>query len=250
MRALAAQTVTGFRVLVSDDGSGPATAALLDKLHSHLPYDLQHVWQEDKGFRAGAVRNRALAQVDGGYVIFLDGDSVPRRDFIAKHCALAETGWFVAGNRVLLSHAYTGQLLSGAIRQTMPLWRCSILGFKAGQINRRLPLLSLPLGVMRKLQPKRWQGAKTCNLGVWHADAERINGFDEDYQGWGHEDADFVCRLIRSGVYRKEGRFAVPVLHLWHKEQDRSCEAANRERLQQVLEATHVVAQTGMAQYQ
>jgi len=102
---------------------------------------------------------------------------------------------------------------------------------------------------LRKRQPKRWQGAKTCNLAAWRTDLIKINGFDESFQGWGHEDADLVVRLIRSGVHRKQGRFAVPVLHLWHPEQDRSHEVDNRQRLQTILKTSHTLAKKGLNQY-
>ncbi len=103
-------------------------------------------------------------------------------------------------------------------------------------IDRIAPFLTLPFP--RKLQPKRWQGAKSCNLGIWRSDFERVGGFDESYEGWGFEDSDLAIRLIRAGVKRKDGRFATGVLHLWHAPNDRTFEAINLRRLQQRLAET------------
>ncbi len=100
---LAAQTDRDFEILVADDGSRDDTRELVEAVRSGVPVPIRHVWQEDRGFRAGAARNRATAQARGDYVIFLDGDCVPRPSFIARHRALAEAGWMVAGNRILLS---------------------------------------------------------------------------------------------------------------------------------------------------
>ncbi len=67
-----------------------------------------------------------------------------------------------------------------------------------------------------------WQGARSCNLAIWRADLDRVDGFDADYSGWGKEDSDIIVRLMHAGVRRKDGVFATGVIHLWHAEADRS----------------------------
>ncbi len=76
-----------------------------------------------------------------------------------------------------------------------------------------------------------------------------MNGFDEAFTGWGFEDSDFAIRLIRAGTRIKDGRFAVPVLHLWHKENDRSKQQENRAKLEATLNGSHIRAQLGVDQY-
>jgi predicted glycosyltransferase involved in capsule biosynthesis len=118
------------------------------------------------------------------------------------------------------------------------------------KINRISGFLHLPLGFLRHIQPKKWQKAMTCNLGVWKSDFIRVNGFDELFEGWGFEDSDLVIRLIHAGIVRKEGRFAVPVLHLWHPHNDKSKQDMNYQRL---LERLHqqdfILAKKGVSQY-
>src|SRR5258708_33604637 len=63
------------------------------------------------GFRAAEIRNRAILACRGEYCVFLDGDWVAPPDFIATHRKLAQRGWFVTGNRVLLSPALTAAVL-------------------------------------------------------------------------------------------------------------------------------------------
>ena len=248
---LAAQDAEGFEVLVADDGSATVTESLVRELGSMLPYPIRHVWQEDRGFRAAAARNRALARTARAYIVFIDGDCVPRRDFIRHHCDLAEAGWFVAGNRLLCNARFSAEVL----RRDLPVWEWELGRWLPvrlrGGINRLLPLLlSLPDLALRKHWATRWEGAKSCNLGAWRADLVAVNGFDESYQGWGYEDADLVVRLIRNGILRKEGRWAVPVIHLWHPERDRGGVVENLRRLRAVLaEDRDVVAQLGMDRY-
>jgi glycosyltransferase involved in cell wall biosynthesis len=194
-------------------------------------------------------RNRAIAVAQGQYTIFLDGDCLPLTHFIARHQQLAEWGYFVVGNRILLSADFTTQVIT----QQLPLGSWSypqwLRAYLRHDCNRLLPLLFLPNGRWRTWGRQQWQGAKTCNLAVWRQDLMTVNGFNEEFQGWGHEDAELVVRLLRSGIRRKAGRFAVPVLHLWHPEQDRRQETANRNRLEQMLQSPAIFAPQGVNQY-
>ncbi len=245
-----AQTDRDFEVLVADDGSTPDTAAIVKQFQARAPFPIHHVWQEDIGFRAAAIRNRALAATTADYVIFTDGDCIPRTDFVAQHRLLSEPGCFLSGNRVLLSSAFTQQVLTGKL--PVHRWRAGawLRARRHGDIARLLPLLRLPrVSWMRKILPRRWQGAKTCNLSAFREDLLRVNGLDERYTGWGQEDSDLVVRLIRAGIVNKSARFAAPVLHLWHKENDRSQLAENLARLDQVLSATNIRAVMGVDQY-
>jgi glycosyltransferase involved in cell wall biosynthesis len=246
---LSVQSDRDFEVLIADDGSRPETGTLVARYALNYPVRLIHVWQEDDGFRAGAARNRAAARAMGEYLLFIDGDCVPRPDFVASHRALAEQGCFVAGNRVLLSQAFTSRVLSARV----PLYSWGrvrwLMTRLSGRINRCLPLLTLPDAGWRKRQPERWQGARTCNLAVWRSDFLHVNGFDERYAGWGHEDADLAVRLIRAGVIRKDGRYATAVLHLWHRESDRSHLPENEQRLAAILADQRVRAEIGLDRY-
>lgn len=243
---LRAQTDRGFEAIVADDGSRDDTRALVDELRGSFGVQLEHAWQEDRGFRAGAARNRAAERAAGEYLVFLDGDCIPRPGFVARHRALAERGWMVAGNRILLGEAFTARVL----REQVPVAAWDAEAWKAararGDVNRTLPLLDLPLGPLRKLAARRWQRVRTCNLGVWTDDFRRVRGFDETFEGWGFEDSDLAVRLINAGVRRKEGGFATGVLHLWHREYDRRHEGRNWDLLQQRLRSGATLPAAGM----
>ena len=244
------QTDSNFEVLVADDGSTEQTEQLVKQFQARASFPIHHIWQEDEGFRAAAIRNRALAATHADYVIFTDGDCIPLLDFVARHRWLSEQGSFLSGNRMLLSQAFTQQVLDEKV--PVHLWSFNdwIQARIQGRINRLLPLLRLPdVAWLRKRAPKRWQGAKTCNLSAFRHDLMRVNGLDESYTGWGQEDSDLVVRLIRAGLSNKSARFAAPVLHLWHKENDRSHLEENKRRLEQVLSATHIRALKGVDQY-
>jgi len=251
LEGLLAQNDRDFEVLVADDGSTTDTAQVVRQYQARAKFPLNHVWQEDDGFRAAAIRNRALAATQADYIIFTDGDCIPPIDFVAQQRKLSEPGCFLSGNRLLLSQEFTQQVL--AEKTPVHLWRFGdwLRAYRQGHISRLLPLLRLPdIAWMRKLSPRRWQGAKTCNLSAFRTDLLRVNGLDESYTGWGQEDSDLVVRLIRAGLICKSARFSAPVLHLWHKENDRSHLEENQRRLQEVLNATHIRALKGVDQYQ
>jgi glycosyltransferase involved in cell wall biosynthesis len=247
LSALSRQTDRKFEVVVADDGSRPTTAALIERWKAHLGVPLSHVWHADRGFRAAEIRNRALLAARGDYCVFLDGDCIARADFVATHRRFAERGWFVTGNRVLLSRELTTAVLR---EEVLPqTWNLSqwINRRAQGGVNRLAAVLRLPLGPLRKLRPGQWLGARSCNLAVWRSDLELVDGFDASFRGWGREDSDLLIRLLHSGVRRKDGRFATGVIHLWHEEEDRSQLDANDARLDAVLRSDRVRAQAGMS---
>jgi hypothetical protein len=205
------------------------------------------VWHAHHGFRAAEIRNRAIAAATGDYCVFLDGDCLVWPDFVAAHRRLAEPGWFVAGNRVLLSSALTARVLHEGERPQRWSFRKWIGHRLRGEVNRLLPMLRLPLGGLRKLASGRWRGARSCNLGVWRADLDKVDGFDASFCGWGREDSDLLVRLLHAGVRRKDGRFATGVIHLWHPDADRAQLSANDARLDAVLEGRGVRAQRGLS---
>ncbi|MDP3091280.1 MAG: glycosyltransferase family 2 protein [Nitrospira sp.] len=244
-----AQTDQDFELVVADDGSTSETAAVIQGFQRRSKGSVRHVWQEDRGFRAAAIRNRAVAATTADYIIFTDGDCIPSRLFVGAHKRLAEPGYFLGANRVLLSAGCTQRVLREHLPAHQWSWVQWARSWARRDINRLLPLLVLPDGVLRKWAPNRWEGMKTCNLSAWRNDLLRVNGLDEAYEGWGLEDSDLVIRLLRSGVKHKSARYAAPVFHLWHQEQARSRLEENRTRLDQVLRTKDTEAVVGISRY-
>jgi glycosyltransferase involved in cell wall biosynthesis len=247
LRSLGRQTMMSFEIVVADDGSGLATRDVIDMWTPRLGVLLRHVWQEDRGFRLAEIRNRAIAASTGAYLVFLDGDCIAPSGFVAAHRALAEPGYFVGGNRVLLSRALTEDILAKHLEPERWGFADWARRRARGDINRLLPLLSLPLGPLRKRLAAEWEGVRGGNFAFHRADLERVDGFETSFTGWGLEDSDIVIRMIRAGVRRKDGRFATGVLHLWHPEADRSRLSANEARLDELIKSDRVRALSGLS---
>jgi GT2 family glycosyltransferase len=254
LRALAVQTDPEFEVVIADDGSGPATAAAIREaaLAPRAPgyRRLLHAWHPDDGFRAAAVRNLAVAVSEGAYLVFLDGDCLPRPDFLARHRLHAERGYMVTGSRVLLSQALTLDTLQrpGSAypieRRPLHWWLRRRL---AGDANKAVPLLRVGDTPLRHYRKVAWRRIKSCNLAMWRHDFAAVDGFDEVFVGWGHEDADLALRLARAGVKRKGGAFSTEVFHLWHRDNPRAQEDENRRRVEARIIEARVVSERGLS---
>lgn len=249
--ALANQDTDDFEVIVADDGSDPATRNQVEELRSKLPFHLAYVWQVDDGFRLSMIRNKAVIVARGDYLIFIDGDSVPLPSFVRYQKKMAEKGYFVSGSRVLLSQIFTEKIL----RDDTEIYRWNTVDWLRAYFhkiyNRFTPFILLPQlpHKWRKLRTKKWRGVRGCNIAVWKSDYFMVNGFDENYSGWGLEDSDFIVRLLHAEVLRKDGNFAVPVIHLWHPDNSRNQLSINQQKFQKVVASARIKAECGVDQY-
>ncbi len=253
LHGLSLQTDRNFEVIVADDGSRAEHRRAISGSAIARELNVTYIWHPDVGFTASRVRNRGVAASRHRYVVFLDGDCVPEVDFIARHKALAESGFFVNGSRVLLSP----ELTRAVVAQSTPSGSEQICGRRAtywlrqrfqGRASKLTGLLRLPDGPWRVNRRFTWKGIRSCNMGVWKADFALIDGFDESFVGWGHEDADFVLRLHHAGVARKNGFCATEVFHLWHREASRDQESRNAKVVSERAKTGVTLAALGYSQ--
>lgn len=248
LHALAPQCGPDHVVVIADDGSRTEN---VQALHDGLPAfacPVRHVWHPDVGFTAARARNLGALHARSDYVVFLDGDCVPNPRFVQQHRALAQPGHFVNGSRVLLSPGLTQQVAGGKMDLSKLDWMEWLRLRAAGDVNKLTHLLRWP-GAPFRVQPRfRWKGIRSCNFGLaWH-DFEAVNGFDEIFSGWGHEDADLVLRLHHHGARRKNGFLGTEVYHLWHREHSRDAEGTNRGRVTARMESGIIRSERGLAQ--
>ncbi|MFC5050153.1 glycosyltransferase [Rubritalea spongiae] len=91
------QSYSNFEIIIADDGSDERTKTVIDQAKHELKQPIKHVWHEDNGFQKSAILNKATIASSGEYLIFTDGDCVPRQDFIATHLAHAQQGHILSG---------------------------------------------------------------------------------------------------------------------------------------------------------
>jgi GT2 family glycosyltransferase len=206
------------------------------------------VWQPDVGFTAARSRNLGAAHAGADYIVFMDGDCVPNPHFVTLHAALAEEGHFVNGSRVLLGPQLSARATDGKMdlsKLTTGDWLRLRL---SGDVNKLTHLLAWKGAPFRVEKRFRWKGIRSCNFALAFSDFEAVNGFDEIYSGWGHEDADLVLRLHHQGLRRKNGFLGTEVYHLWHRENSRAGEQANRDRVRSRMKTGIIRAEAGLAE--
>ncbi|MEJ8591159.1 glycosyltransferase family 2 protein [Riemerella anatipestifer] len=229
-------------VLVADDGSGRDTLALVEKWQAKLKVPLIHIWHEDKGFRLSEIRNRAIAEAKYEYIIQIDGDVILHPDFVKDHKKFAEKNCFITGSRALLLEEKTQEVFKT---------KSIDLGFFTKGIKNRFNALRFPLfNKLSKSQNSPMEKMTTrirgCNMSFWKEDLLAINGYDEDFVGWGREDSDIVIRLIKKGCFRKKIKLAAIQYHLYHKENSKNNLEANHKLMERALSDASFWAKNGI----
>ncbi|MFP5212022.1 MAG: glycosyltransferase family 2 protein [Acidobacteriota bacterium] len=225
-------------IIIADDGSRTDTAETIRRIASKTSIPVLHVHQKDKGFRVARIRNKALARASGTYIVMADGDMILHPDFVGDHKRAARPAFFSQGSRVLLMPDKTLHTLEAKQIDFSP--------FESGLRNRHnavhFPLLSLVLPRGRK----GLKGIRTCNFSFWKSDAMAVNGFNEDFEGWGREDSEFAARLMNSGISRQDLRFRAIAYHLYHPEASRDALSRNDSLLENTVRSGHTWCKNGI----
>lgn len=243
--SLREQSVMPTEVIVADDGSTSDTAALVAGLKKDFPVTLIHCWHEDNGFRLSHIRNRAISQAKGDYIIMVDGDVVLHRHFVRDHRQHIAPNRFIQGSRVLLSKELTDRCLLTK--------RIKFSPFSQGIANRLNAISSATISPWASAFYSRKQthrGVRGCNMSYWKSDLIKVNGFSEEFIGWGREDSEFVVRMLNNGVKRYNLKFAGVVYHLWHKEnKSDALLQMNDQALAMAIEENRKTCNNGLSKY-
>ena len=230
-----------IEIIVADDGSREDTAEVVRRIAETAEIPVIHSWQEDDGFRLSASRNKAIAKTKGDYIVLIDGDIILERHFILDHVRCATQGFFVQGTRVLLKEKLSKEILSGR-KMSDPFCR-------RGVENRKNCLRSALFSRLFSYKNRGMSGVRTCNFAFWREDALSINGFNEEFVGWGREDSEFTVRLLNHGLVRRNLKFNAVAYHLYHPRSDRSHLERNDQLLNTAIEEKMTWCVQGVSQY-
>ena len=241
LAAVARQTALPDEVLLADDGSGDAVRAVFAKWAATQTLHAEHVWQPHEGFRRARILNQAIAAARSDYVVFLDGDTLPHPRFIADHQELGRRGAFIQGHRALVKEQASAWFGLGRFEQDRrrAFWQGQLGGLKHA-FRWPFPLVRTRTGL---------RGIRGCNLGIWRDDLLRVNGYNEDFVGWGREDSELAVRLMNTGVRRLDVRGRALCCHLWHPPASRAGVPDNDERLAAAIEEGALRCANGLQQH-
>ncbi len=224
------QTFKAFEVVIADDGSGPATAALIEKMRKEVFYPIQHIWQEDDGFQKSRILNKATVACKAEYIIMTDGDCIPREDFVQVHYINKEPGYFISGGYYMLpmniSKAITRQDIEN--QHCFNVQWLKEMGIPQTFKNNKLKASGILSRILNFLTPTKatWNGH---NSSGWKKDILNVNGFDERMQ-YGGQDRELGERLVNFGIRSKQLRYSAVCVHLDHKRGYRTQESIDKNK--------------------
>ncbi|OLQ86623.1 family 2 glycosyl transferase [Vibrio ponticus] len=234
------QTVLPDEVIVADDGSREDTKLLIEEMAQHFPVALIHSWHEDNGFQLAMSRNRAIAKASGDYLIMIDGDMVLSQTFIESHQQVALANRFVQGGRVLTDEKCSQAIMHQGLVPSI---------FTQGIRNRKNCITHPLLAKLFSYERNNDKATRGCNMAFWKADVIEVNGFNQDFVGWGREDSEFVHRMLNAGKTRLYLKFAGVGYHLYHNENSRASLAQNDEILEKTIQQHLKRCENGVDQF-
>lgn len=213
LKSILVQVVLPDEILVADDGSNEETARIVEEYRRRFDIPVIHVWHEDEGFQLAKIRNKAIAKASFEYIVQIDGDLILHPYFILDHKKFAQKNSIVRASRIYLD-------------RELSIKKLGTLDPKINRFDKRVSNLFSAFRVpflwkyfefnYKNKGHELWE-IHGANMAYWKADAIRVNGYNEEFRGWGPEDKEFVARLLNSHVKRRFLKFGGIAFHLWHE---------------------------------
>lgn len=210
------QTERDFEIIIADDGSRDATRLLLERMQKEISIPIVHVWHADNGFQKSQILNKAIMASSSDYLVFTDGDCIPRKDFVAVHAERRQAGYFLSGGYFKLPMSIS-ELIT---KEDVYAQRCFDLSWltEKGLEKSAKNIKFITSGFLEKfmnfITPTKptWNGH---NASGWKKDLIAINGFNQEMQ-YGGQDRELGERLFNNGLKSKQIRYSAICIHLDH----------------------------------
>jgi len=203
------QSVMPNEILIADDGSSHSTKTVIETFKNRMKVPVKHFWHEDEGFRKAIILNKAIAGSNVDYIIQVDGDCILHKDFIKDHIKSSKKGLYLYGSRVSIRNDFLNKLFS----EKVILFNIFSKGIKKRTRTLRIPFLSKFYKTHVAISSK----FRGCNVSFWKKDIIAVNGYNENFIGWGREDSELILRMINNGVKGKRLRYKGIIYHIWHE---------------------------------
>jgi glycosyltransferase involved in cell wall biosynthesis len=245
LKSLLKQTIKPNEIIIADDGSKDETKQLIESFKINCPIPIKHVWQPDEGFKLSEIRNKALAVAAFDYIIQIDGDLYLDKNFVKDHLNFAKLNSFVRASRIYLDQSTSIKLLNNELKSVSYLDKGVSNKFSA----IRFPYLWRFFEYNYKMKGDELYEIHGCNMAYWRADAIKVNGYNEEFLGWGPEDKEFITRLLNIGIKKRFLKLGGIVYHIWHKENSKKTLENNMKIFKLAIQNKTAFCERGINQY-
>lgn len=254
--ALLVQSFRDFEVIVSEDGENVNMKLLIDKWRQKNEFPLLHLTQEDKGFRKNKILNEAVKKSSSEYLIFFDGDCIPHPDFVKAHFENRKSNSVLCGRRVNLTKSVSEKINENSIAN-LDYCRLKLSQIIYSSLNRDKNDFNFNIEegfifrnrVIRKLFTNEDEHLLGCNFSVHKTLLEKINGFDENYEGPGlGEDSDVEFRLRLAGAVFKSVRNLAVQYHMYHPKTIE--DVKNMKYFNEAKKSKNYICKNGLVKYE
>lgn len=199
-----------MELVVTDDGSTDETPHIVRQFAESVSFPVGFTTHPHATFQLARCRNEGARASRAPYLLFLDGDCILPRDHVCVHLARRKPGVVMAGDFCRLDQETSERVTSEAVHSgDFVRWAPASELRRLGKLDRASRFYRF---IRHPTKPKLIGN----NVGIWRSDFERVNGYDENFQGWGCEDDDLRHRLRRAGVAIESILRWTHTYHLWH----------------------------------
>lgn len=199
-----------FEVVVTDDGSQDETEQVVAQFASQVDFRVSYTTHSHAGFQLARCRNEGVSVTQAPYLLFLDGDLITPPDFVAQHLNHQQRGFAMVGDSIWMNQSFSESIDIDAIRFG------DFRSWATPEEERRMRWKALRAAIYTQLGLPDRPRMKGGNIALWRDDYLKINGYDQDFVGWGLEDSDLQRRLYQSGVRFRSSMRWTRTHHLWH----------------------------------
>lgn len=217
-------------LIITDDGSSQNISDYISDLLPKAKFTVKHIFQEDKGFRKTRALNNAVLNAEGEILVFCDQDLIFGEEYIQTIATNIKKNIFLMGRAHHITENEKNMIISeidnikkySDILEKLPSKYPETIKKMLAEDKKRRILNFFKLS-------KRGIKLVGMSYALLKEDYIKVNGYDENYIGWGEEDDDFGNRLNVAGIKGKEMITQNTQLHLWHYSDPSKIKSSNEE---------------------
>ncbi len=200
-----------MELVISDDGSRDETPQMVEDFRRRAKFPVKFITHPHLTFQAAHCRNAGAKATQAPYLLFLDGDCILPPHHVATHLAQRRRDVVFSGDCGRVEQAISQNVTVDAVR-------CgNFSGLLTAKERRRLRNMDWKSRLYNFIRhPTKPRSLRSGDFSIWRTDFDRVNGFDENFCGWGGEDDDLGWRLRRAGLRLHSLMRWTYSYHLWH----------------------------------